>query len=129
MDPIRRKCNKLTDAKKRTLKNISEEEKKRNDIRDTQYSYKLHDKVYVQSMTKGKMDKRFDGPFEVLGVIDNRLYVKVGSKREWVNLKRLKPHIPEEGKDVVPTGLTPTNPCFTQLCGRREKEIDFNHLY
>ncbi|KII70242.1 Transposon Tf2-6 polyprotein [Thelohanellus kitauei] len=110
MDPIRRKCNKLTDAKKRTLKNISEEEKKRNDIRDIQYSYKLHDKVYVQAATKGKMDKRFDGPFEVLGVMDNRLYVKAGNKSEWVNLKRLKPYVAEEGEDVVPTGLRPTNP-------------------
>ncbi|KAF0985409.1 hypothetical protein HZS_7072 [Henneguya salminicola] len=60
--------------------------------------------------------RRYDGPFEVLGVMENRLLVRIRNKAEWANIKRIKPLEIERGEDVVPS----------PLCGSEAKKNNNN---
>lgn len=102
LDPLKSHVDKIKDGKIRTLENIKAGEEERNKSRDQNYLYKLKDKVYVKSTHKGMLNKCYDGPYEVYGVMQNRLFLKIEKKSEWVNIKRIKPFSQEEGEDVVP---------------------------
>ncbi|KII65927.1 Transposon Tf2-9 polyprotein [Thelohanellus kitauei] len=114
LDPLKRQVNKLEEAKQRTLHNIQANEDKVNESRNCTYKYKVNSKVYVRSTNTGKLDPRYEGPFQVLDVKDNRLFLKVGNREEWVNIKRIKPYLEDGGEDVVP--------CTTMLGKTRNSE-------
>ncbi len=88
-DPIRRKTNLLDNAISRTRKNIEKNEEKSNLTRK-EYKFNLGELVYTKSKKNGKLESLYCGPFEVIGIMENRLLIKMKEKSEWINLKRIK---------------------------------------
>ncbi|KAF0988963.1 hypothetical protein HZS_832 [Henneguya salminicola] len=58
-------------------------------------------KSTYKGMQKDKLDSRYNGTYDIVSLIDNRLLVKVPNKMIGVNFKRIKPVPPDKGEDVV----------------------------
>ena len=102
LDPLQRTLkNVKQQVEERTKRNIESEQEKRN-LKRKNHAYERGQLVYVRNMRGDKVADVWNGPYEVIEVLDrNRVRIDQINRVSDQNIKNLRPLKSRRGQDVV----------------------------